>query len=344
MFGFPNAPGIPATQQNLAFLDQRKALEWTRKNIAKFGGDPSKITIFGESAGGYSVKQLYVNPPKPVPFRAAIMQSQAASFTPGADGWNGLAAALNCTGPSTLECVRAAPAAQIKDIIERKALSFGPVVDNVTASGTVAEELKTRDTAKVPFIIGTDNDEGSAFAVSLGLTFPGAFDAFLLSIPIPEIQEALKKHYAPIDTDARKVAAAIRDLTFLCPASQFAGIAASARTPVWRYHFNATFPNDQPFPDSGAYHSSEIPLIFGTYERKGATAEQAATSRAMQNAWVAFAKNPTMGPSVTWPRQPTSGNTGIVRNFVNSATPLLRAAALDEVCAIYAPIIALSGI
>ncbi|KAF1811630.1 Carboxylesterase [Eremomyces bilateralis CBS 781.70] len=344
VFGFPNAPGIPPTEQNLAFLDQRKALDWTYKNIAKFGGDPTKITIFGESAGGYSVKQLYVNPPNPLPFRAAIMQSQAASFAAGSSGWDGLASALNCTGTAALECVRAAPASKVKDIVERQALSFGPVVDNVTASNTVAAELKAGDTAKVPILIGTNAQEGSAFAISLGLNFPGAFEAFLTTIPIPEIQEALRTFYAPLDTDILKVGQAITDLTFHCPASQVASIPASINTPVWRYFFNSTFANDTPFEGSGAYHSSEIPYIFGTYKRDGSVPQQELLSLLMQTSWASFAKNPTLGPGSGWPKLTPSGNGTQVWHFGSREPAYIPASTLDAVCPILAPIIALSGI
>lgn len=74
IFGFSNSPEVPFGSQNAGFLDQRLALRWVRENIARFGGDPSRVTVFGESAGGESVKQLLANPPSPLPFSAAIMQ------------------------------------------------------------------------------------------------------------------------------------------------------------------------------------------------------------------------------------------------------------------------------
>lgn len=76
MFGFSNSPEVPFGSQNSGFLDQRFALQWVQENIAQFGGDPSKVTLFGESAGGESIKQLLANPPSPLPFAGAILQSE----------------------------------------------------------------------------------------------------------------------------------------------------------------------------------------------------------------------------------------------------------------------------
>jgi acetylcholinesterase len=101
------------TGQNLGFLDQRAGLNWVQRNIHAFGGDPKKVTIFGESAGGISVDALLTSygPDSEPPFRAEILESGQISYRPAApstpfQSWYTLAAALNCTGHSNLTCPR----------------------------------------------------------------------------------------------------------------------------------------------------------------------------------------------------------------------------------------------
>jgi carboxylesterase type B len=101
----PNSPELPNTGQNLSFYDQRAGLEWVQRNIAQFGGDPNKVTIFGESAGAVSVDALVTSFAHNPPFRAAIMQSGQISvrppFTNSTASWLKLAAGVGC--PTALE-------------------------------------------------------------------------------------------------------------------------------------------------------------------------------------------------------------------------------------------------
>ena len=79
-----------------------------------------------------------------------------------------------------------------------------------------------------------------------------------------------------------------------------ANISATAGIPAWRYLFNATFPNTQPAAalgvNLGAYHSSEIPIVFGSFPQAGATAQEVELSKFVSGAWSPFAKNPEGGP------------------------------------------------
>jgi len=173
VFGFPNSPELPLTGQNLGFLDQRIALEWVQYNIRSFGGNPQKVTIFGESAGALSVDALVTSYSHNPPFRAAIEESGEV-FLRGflnaglnsTQSWLTLAAALNCTqSTSNLACVRAANATTINSIIEHAALGFQPVVDNATLIGNPAAARASHNVAPVPVLMGTNGQEGRIFVV-----------------------------------------------------------------------------------------------------------------------------------------------------------------------------------
>lgn len=175
VFGFPNSPELPNIGQNLGLLDQRLALAWIRSNVLAFGGDPLKVTIFGESAGALSVDALVTSYPILPPFRAAIMQSgqdsvrtlTAAPGLPantGALSWNALVSGLGCSNTSSaLACVRAADALTIKSFIEHAGLSFQPVVDNITRVSNPQVRRANHQIANVPILIGSNAQEGTAF-------------------------------------------------------------------------------------------------------------------------------------------------------------------------------------
>ena len=172
VFGFPNSPELPVTGQNLGFLDQRFALDWVQRNIHAFGGDPKKVTIFGESAGAFSVDALLTSFPKnsTPPFRGAILESgqisyRAAPEAPSTPSWEALAAALNCTGTSNLTCIRAAPATTIQNIIDVQSLVFNPIADNVTLVQSPAAARLSGNIANIPVLSGTNAQEGRVFEV-----------------------------------------------------------------------------------------------------------------------------------------------------------------------------------
>jgi carboxylesterase type B len=190
VFGFPSSPELPRPKINLGFLDQRQALAWVQDNIASFGGDPSKVTIFGESAGALSVDALITSSYYTPPFRAAIMQSGQDSIHTvaerqapdiGALSWATLVSGLNCTNASSaLACVRAVDALTIKSVAEHAGLQFWASIDNVTHVSNPSQRRKEGLIANVPILIGTNAQEGtvSTYGQSdinayLQATFPG---------------------------------------------------------------------------------------------------------------------------------------------------------------------------
>jgi carboxylesterase type B len=164
------SPQLPLAERNLGFLDQRLALNWTVENIHAFGGDPTKITIFGQSAGGASVDELITTIPQNPPFRAAIMQSGQTSLyinhnNSDTESWDALMEVLNCSSAGdVLACARSANASTIKNIVENTPLFFSPVSDNVTQLEFPEAARVAKKVAQVPILLGTTADEGSFFA------------------------------------------------------------------------------------------------------------------------------------------------------------------------------------
>ncbi|EOD47887.1 putative para-nitrobenzyl esterase protein [Neofusicoccum parvum UCRNP2] len=229
VFGFATSPEIPLNKRNVGLYDQRKALAWVNANIHAFGGDPTRVTIFGESAGAWSVKQLFALPPHPPQFRAAIMQSQGATISgTGSAEWTALATALNCTtATSPLTCVRAAPAAAIRTAIESAALSFPPSFDNATATQHVEARLGAgAGAAPVPLLLGNNAAEGSIFANNL----PSA-PALLASIfgaANTSLALAARAAYPATLSDELLRVRIIGDALFTCLSRDFADAAAGS--------------------------------------------------------------------------------------------------------------------
>ena len=206
VFGFSNSPELPLTSRNAGFYDQRMALQWVQDNIYRFGGDPSKVTVFGESAGAFSIDRLITTMPNHPPFRAAILESGQASIgeglldntTAGPLSWEYLVKALNCSEVTDiLACTRAAPALMIKSIEEHAALDFSPASDNITQLSDPEAARLARKIANVPVFLGTNAQEGRAFEYGqnnltafLQTTFPESV----------QLQEAIAAAY-PIGKD-----------------------------------------------------------------------------------------------------------------------------------------------
>ena len=310
MFGFPSSPELPVNGHNLGFLDQRFALEWTQNNIAAFGGSPDKVTIFGESAGAFSVDALITSFPanSTPPFRAAILQSGQYSYRPApatsqVPQWYALAEALGCPGSysSNLTCIRAANATTIQQIIDEQLLTFAPTPDGVTLVANPAQQRLSGDIAAIPVLGGTDAQEGRVFEV--GENDTAAYLAALLPNQTA-LNAAILAAYPlggqpsgqALETAYDQISQIFTEFFFQCPQAKQLNDTASIGIPAWRYYFNASFTNTQGYPNLGVYHSSEISIVFGTYPKVNVTTQEYALSSAMMGAWAKFAKNPMGGP------------------------------------------------
>lgn len=306
-FGFLSHPGLTAEGRgasgNYALMDQIAALRWVRDNIARFGGDPANVTLFGHSAGGQDVGLLMLAPDARGLFHKAIEQSGTAGFglpprslaeneTLGQD----LGRAL---GVGDLAGLRAASGQAVLDAAEGLKPSIADdgfvwlqaVVDGAVIREPPAKTLAAGRQARVPLIIGNSARElplfgGAANAaawVKANSRDPGR------ALPLYGI-DALG---AASDEVADQIAA---DTGFRCPAIWTAARQVGAGQRVWRYELAVAAPGAGP-----VRHGSELPFVFDT-PPAGATP---ATWPRLQAYWVNFARaGDPNGPGLAlWPAQ-----------------------------------------
>ncbi|KAJ7124805.1 Carboxylesterase [Mycena crocata] len=343
VFGFPGSPDLPLTGNNLGFLDQELALQWVQQNIAQFGGDPSQVTIMGESAGSQSVSvAISRHSPGLAPFRAGIMLSAvdvSASPVPNFAPFNNFSAAVGCNqapGPARLACLKLVPASVIRNFTNGPTSSpFAPVVDNVTMFSDPLLRIRTGLTARVPFIIGNTQNDGSLFA--LGLT---DLSAFLTTTFGGLVTPAQVRPLYPGLNDSLIISEIIKDFLFLCPAELWSGAAVGAGIAnIYRYTYGAVFQDLQLFPNAGSWHSSELQEIFGTFNASTATASEVTLSHTMQTLIANFVKNPTQSPAPDWPRYVPGNRTATLAKLayqgnvgVNNVVQAVESDSLDGPC------------
>ncbi|KAH8678376.1 Carboxylesterase [Xylariales sp. PMI_506] len=308
VLGFPGNPQLQSPQQNLGLLDLRRALLWTRQNIGAFGGNPDMITLIGQSAGAAIVDMFISAPPDPLPFRAAIMESGQASYNgapayPKLD-WYTMAEAVNCTGVVTpsYQCMKVIPAKTLKLTAQDSPIMFGPPIqDGVTWAkqprvNRLNSTAESSRMARVPILIGSNAKEGEIYTT--GVTNATDFLHTRFGLPYKSAAALLKwypiRPGSLITTEQDRATYAMTESEFTCPAKFVYNDSMTVDIPAWRYFYNASFANSEIVP--GAYHASEIPIVFGNYDLANSTDYQVELSSAMQTAWANFAKNPTTGP------------------------------------------------
>ncbi|KAJ7028933.1 carboxylesterase, type B [Mycena alexandri] len=273
IFGFPNAPGLEV--QNLGLLDQRAALEWVRTNIGAFGGDPGRIVAWGESSGAIAVDFLhFVLPADPI-VHGSIMESGTAlvpakislSNDTAQVNFPQVAALLGCApGPSQVDCLRGVSWQDIEALLGANLTipNFLPIPDERVVFADYTARYAAGAVARVPALIGTNQHE---------------LNAVIAHAPGVNINDTLA------------------NLTFLCTAAATSRLREAQGLTTFRYRYDGDFGNISPTNFSGAYHASELPLIFGTAGlfHGPSTAYEDAVSIKLQDLWLDFARDPQQG-------------------------------------------------
>ncbi|KXH64682.1 cholinesterase [Colletotrichum nymphaeae SA-01] len=367
VFGFPgDVEGIPPQMRNVGLMDQKLALQWVQRNIKAFGGDPNKVTLFGESAGGSSVDLLLLTSGAQPPFRAVITESGTAYLVTGPQAggdivglmtgllgrpnmttpFQTLAASLNCGNQKALDCVRAAPVDALVSVLSKGPFNFPPVPDGDANVPTSPDATRASGkVSKIPMMIGTNLREADIFTMGQP---PTALDAFVAAtFPGDDaLQKAVTAGYPvgagmPFPTPKDAITQFATDLDWSCSIAHEARLSAQAGVPTWRYLFNSTsFPPTPGGILSRPVHGSEISFVFGNLPPPPATPDQAlALSKFMQTAWANFAKNPANGPGVpAWTQfsgKPGAMDLGNLGGIVGDGVSMTDSNVIDSRCNLF---------
>lgn len=339
--GYLSLPALDAespdrqSSGNYGDLDKVGALQWVKRNIAAFGGDPDNVSIGGQSAGAGSVCWLLASPAARGLFNRAIIESigDCAVISHDAATTHGktLADALGCTDPSgAMACLRRKSPAEIIDAQVKTNLTWRPVTGGAAQPVPVLDAFHSGNFNRVPVLVGNVRHETRVFVyegndmVRQPLTADGYRSSVQTQMGDKTARVLAEYPLAAYPSPGVALAAVQTDSRFACGSVPVAD-ALSAWVPTYTYEFRDDTAPHTPYmvvPPSfeiGAAHSSELQYIWRGDATTPVSAgqssgylplspEQTRLSQMMQQYWSSFARtgNPNTSPQPDWPRYDTA--------------------------------------
>jgi para-nitrobenzyl esterase len=308
-FGYFSHPGLD--QANFGLLDQIEALRWVVRNIANVGGDPSNITVAGESSGAHNIIQLLASPLATNLFQRAVVQSGGwamyGTATKKSAEHTGLALVSSLIDDQHVEensdditKLRKLSASAILEKANEvyQGLSFAPVIDGDSVIQTMQQAVNAGELAKIDLIIGSNANEGLMYVD------PSNTLEKWLSSNAPETKLSDIKKYLSSDGSLRNHLDELSTaFDFTCPSLMLAEAMSERGGRSWVYQFTKT--RDGELGDAmGAYHGAELPYVFNTHDDWLPTSQtDQMLTQSIMTYWASFTQygDPNGGSEATWP-------------------------------------------